>query len=291
MKSFLTVILFSIFLLGCKQPQEVNAPDDAKKADAFSRTFLQNVLSRNTDSSFAMVDPEKLTKEARIYIENGGSNLYGLNIKRIRLLSYQSTYGVGNSASKSKLSNFVYEYEFSNSVYVIFTTAVYEDGDSFLITTFNGSILREPIEKVNKLTFSGKKTGHYIMLALFILTILFKLTSFVVLILGRIPLKKKIIWSLLIFCLSVFQLSINWNTGEMRFKLLQFSFFETGFSNHYIYLPWFLSVYLPLGAILFWTKRKGMLTPLPNEDKPVNEGSLPNTENDPSKEAETDTSN
>lgn len=51
-------------------------------------------------------------------------------------------------------------------------------------------------------------------------------------------------------------MSIDWNTGQVWFKLLRFQLLGAGYSAASPYAPKIVEASIPFGAILFWIKRK-----------------------------------
>jgi hypothetical protein len=54
-------------------------------------------------------------------------------------------------------------------------------------------------------------------------------------------------------------ISINWVSGEYGFKILQYLLFGSGVNAASEYAPWFVTAGFPLGAIIFWFKRKSFI--------------------------------
>jgi hypothetical protein len=75
-----------------------------------------------------------------------------------------------------------------------------------------------------------------------------------------VPRKKKFVWASIILLVNVVRFVVNWDTAELDFQLLHFNFFG-GFSfvRSNLASPWLIGFNLPLGAILFWMKRKDLL--------------------------------
>lgn len=70
--------------------------------------------------------------------------------------------------------------------------------------------------------------------------------------------KKKIIWALIILLVSLPRFVINWGNGQLDFNLLNIGIFGAGFNKPTLYSAWILSFHIPMGAIIFWFKRRSL---------------------------------
>jgi len=114
------------------------------------------------------------------------------------------------------------------------------------------------LEEVTKFKLEGKPLFNYIFLALSILVAIFVLTTFILMLMTKMSIKKKILWSLLILLLSLPKFYLNWETGAFDFQILNFTLFGSGFSKANLYSFWMISTSIPIGAILFLIKRKNL---------------------------------
>lgn len=63
---------------------------------------------------------------------------------------------------------------------------------------------------------------------------------------------------------------INWGNGQLDFSLLNISLLGSGFNKPTLYSAWLLSFHIPIGAILYWFKRKSLLPEtLQDDNDPV----------------------
>jgi len=53
--------------------------------------------------------------------------------------------------------------------------------------------------------------------------------------------------------------SLNWTTGEFEIQLISIKLFGVGIIKLGIIAPWIVSFSIPIGAIIFWIKRKKVI--------------------------------
>ncbi len=61
---------------------------------------------------------------------------------------------------------------------------------------------------------------------------------------------------------------INWNTGETDFTILNITLLGGGVDKPTLYSSWLFSFNFPVGAIIFWLRRKSLLQE--NSQQPEN---------------------
>lgn len=119
--------------------------------------------------------------------------------------------------------------------------------------------LPDSLEKINGLSFAGKGVVHFLMLALTIAVPVFILVALVLCIRTPIPRRK---WLWVLFILFGFvQLQLNWTEGVMNVQPLSFLLFGAGYARAGPAAPIILTVSMPLGAIVFFFKRRRWLAP------------------------------
>lgn len=112
-------------------------------------------------------------------------------------------------------------------------------------------------KELNKFKLADKSALHYIILLLSCIVSIFILVSLVYCIKTPIQ-KRKWLWVLFILG-GIGAISINWSTGEFGFKIIQYQFFGATAIASSEYAPWIITASFPLGAIVFWFKRKSFI--------------------------------
>lgn len=111
----------------------------------------------------------------------------------------------------------------------------------------------DSLEHANTFRLEGKTPLHYGMLALTIAIVAFTAATALVALFSRIPRRK---WLWIIFVLLGFgQFSFNWTTGAVHYNVLSVLVFGASYAQQF-YGPAILSFGFPLGAILFWERRR-----------------------------------
>jgi hypothetical protein len=108
------------------------------------------------------------------------------------------------------------------------------------------------LQEVNALTFENKSALHYVLAIIAAAILAFIVTTLIACIRTKVPRRK---WLWIIFILfGVGQITLNWTTGEIRLdvavNLLGVSMVKQP------YAPWMLQLAFPLGATLFWWRRR-----------------------------------
>jgi len=151
-------------------------------------------------------------------------------------------------------TNITFEYQFQQK-WLLINVATQKKGGITSIIGFNVSPITDSMVNTNRFTLSGKSLLHYIVLALAIIIPSFTLFALIVCIRTKIE-KRKWLWVIFVISgLTIF--SIDWTTGQWKFNPLYVQFLgASAFAP--LYGSWKIGISLPLGAIVFLLKRKGM---------------------------------
>jgi hypothetical protein len=145
------------------------------------------------------------------------------------------------------------EYEYAS--FVLVTAFVWsKEGGPFLLKGMHVLPMQDSLEKQNAFGLAGKSVVHYVMLLLTPAVVLFVLAALVICIRTRIPRRK---WLWVLFVLFGFgQLQLNWTTGQIAFLPISVQLFSASVQAAGLYAPWILSVSFPLGAVVFFARRR-----------------------------------
>jgi hypothetical protein len=260
-KVTLICIFFLLIFAGCNFPTSLPISEKQKGADDFARHFIANVLNGQIDSCYADLSADKQSIHMRYFLVNANRNIgmVGRKVTGYKVVEANSTYGLTDKDIKSIANHtLAYEIEFDKAN-VLFLMNIYEKDGQFKVTSVDGQILKAPLVELTKFTLARKTFIHYIFLAFTILIPLFIFISVGVLLFTKTTIKKKIIWSLVIFFINLPQLSIIWNTGIVSLQLITLSFLGSGFIRTSLYIGWILHFNIPIGAIAFWLRRKKLV--------------------------------
>lgn len=269
-KQFIYLFLLT-FIFSCSSPTELPLFDSVKPADKFSRAFIDKVIEGQLESCFADIDPKNLDNKAKEFITNASDNIKGAKIKKYKIVEESVTSGYVSSSGQFSNYRLAYEYEFQNGNNILFLMSLKEKDRKFYVTNFDGQALKAPLSELTKFTFADKPTVSYIFLLFSVLVPIFILTTLIIMLRSAIKRKKKIIWALIILFISFPTFIVNWNTGEIDFKLLNFVLLGAGFGKSAIYLPWLISLGIPIGGLLFWIRRDNLLREYEQESEEYNQ--------------------
>ncbi len=249
MKKYFYILVLLTGFWSCT-PSEIKVPESAKNIDNYSRQFIDYVIAENSESAINMISPDLVNEQTQQFIANTGRNINHEIVRNIRVVEYASATTMSNG---KKIHNYRISYEYTfDKGNILFYTTVKEENDKMLIIGFNGEFLQAPLSELTKFTFAGKTGTHYIVFLWCILVPLFVFTTFIIMLFSKISVKKKIIWGIVILLISFPRFTINWNTGDVGFNLLNISLFGAGFGKANLYSAWILAFNIPIGAIIYW---------------------------------------
>lgn len=149
--------------------------------------------------------------------------------------------------------NFTFEYHFSNG-WNIANAAFRKIDDKYEVIGLNVYQTKMSQKEFHAFSLSNKSILHYIILALAIIVPLFIAVSTYFCVRTPIP-KRKWLWVIFVL-LGVSAIKINWTTGQYAIQLLSVHLFGAAATAISPHAAWVISASLPLGAIIFWVKRK-----------------------------------
>ncbi|GEM_PF-900790 len=250
---FFTLIGF----LSCNSNVESNLPDHAKPVNIFAKAFIEKIISGQADGAISNVDSTVPTHDAIASIKNASKILAGEKIKQVKLLECKWTFGISSNTGKSSTYQLTYEYQLQKAT-ALFALIVKENNNNFSVSAFDGKFIDPKLSESNAFSLEGKSILHYAFVFLCIAIPLFIVATFIMMLKTKITNNKKIMWGFIILLLAIPKFALNWSTGEIDFKLLNFSIFGGGAYKESIYTAWFIFFNLPIGALIFWIKRRDL---------------------------------
>jgi hypothetical protein len=161
-----------------------------------------------------------------------------------------STARVSGNTTTSTLS-FQYQYP---SRSVVADVVVERKGQAPVIKGVHVEPLREPIERLNRLTFAGKTRRHVAAFAVVALVLLFVAYTAVLAVRTPAP-SLQWVWVMVVF-LGVGRFAFNWTTGGITITPMTVHILGAGLGRGSIYEPFMLTISLPVGAIVYLIQRR-----------------------------------
>ena len=240
-------ILLALGLVGCDSLIKNFIPE---KPAAQGRAVFDGMRKGDYRPLLTVVDPALRAKLTPDLLE-----------KMRGVFGKQSVKTVGsntNTSPDAKTYNLTYEYELGDRWVIAQIVLLALQGGRTQVEAVNVTPMSRSIEDINAFTFSGKSIVHPIFLAAALLIAAFSITTAVVCWRTPIP-RRKWLWRIFVL-VSFGSLSLNWATGELRYQIFNFLLFGAAFTKGF-YGPVLLTLGFPLGAIVFWWRRKAWLTP------------------------------
>jgi hypothetical protein len=245
----LAIIVIGLLLAGCDQKALVPKDDDA-----FARRFLDAIRTGDYAAADQMLVPslrgsksEKGLREVNHVLAHGepvSVEIIGCNV--FTKLSSQGT---------TRTTNVSYQIHFPDS-WAAGNIAVGHQGGMTAIVDSHFQSIPDSLEILNRFTFSGKSSMHYLVFAICIAIPLLILVALIICIRSRI--RRKWLWIIFIL-LGFVQFRFDWSTGHFDVQPLSFELLGAGFFRTSPYAPWILGFAIPVGALLFLILRRRLL--------------------------------
>jgi hypothetical protein len=169
----------------------------------------------------------------------------------IKLIDYQFTTFSPFNGSASTNYSIAFEYEYPE-IWIVTIAALRRANEETSVTGINAFRNLQSLENLNALTFENKSALHFVMVLLAVVVFGFIVATLITAIRTKIP-KRKWLWIIFII-IGIGQISLNWTTGELSFAA-NFNLFAVGMVRRGLG-PWILQIGIPLGAALFWWRRR-----------------------------------
>lgn len=224
----------------------------------YAKDFLQKIQDRDFEYVKSQIDAEligdvtdeKLLEIAE-YFPTG------------ELISVEIIGSQTHTFNSQWQGNFSFEYQFSDGWAVANTAMKQVDGKPSVIG-FN--VYRTTASQRDLTAFSAAELTpiRIILLLLTVLIPAFMIFTCYKVYKTPIPVKKKRWYFFSV--LGIFGFSFNWTTGVLNYQLATVKLLGVGVVAAGPHAPWILSFTLPLGAVVFWVKRKKLMEQLPVND-------------------------
>lgn len=248
-KSLFAVVLLLPILTACNY-NDMLAKLAPKEESAFAKNYLESVRIKDFNAVKKSLKPELVTSDVDAKITEV-ANYFPLGdpieIKQIGAQTYQS----GDQLQ----ATLTYQYQFPKD-WAVGTVILSKSKNVVVVEGFNVTRLSKSLQETNAFNLANKTPIHYLFLTLAVLIPIFVLTVLILCIRTTIP-KKKWLWVLFVL-VGFVGFTLNWTTGELNYQVLSFHFFGAGAVSAGPYSPWFITISLPIGAVVFLLKRKAI---------------------------------
>jgi hypothetical protein len=250
------LIFLALTLAGCDQQASLDAsmPQDESAA---ARSVMAQLLARDFDGVERKLSSRTRTPLVRSQLEQIAAALPESAPRTVRNVA--AHWFISPSAATYDLS---FEYEFENAW--VLANVVLERRDS-LLTVLGIHVTRQaqPLATIHRFSLQGKTLLHYAVFGLAIVIPIFCVFTLIACVRAE-RFAKKWVW-LLFVLFGVMRFRLNWTDGVWSLQPIAVTLLGAGFMRTGLVSPWILSISLPLGAILYWVKRRK----LGNEAKPT----------------------
>lgn len=243
-------IILTLFLSSCSR-EELSERFIPEQESSFAEDYLSKLRSRDYAYVKSILSPEieaqvtdELLEEMTGYFREGEP----LSVKIIG-----SQVNVFNGQWQG---NFTFEYQFESG-WNLANAALKKTDGGYQVIGLNVYQTEASQEELNAFGLSSKSGIQYFVLSAVVLVPLFILFTLIVCV--RTPIERKK-WLWIVFILLGFgALKVNWTNGVYAFQLLSVHLFGASATAAGLAAPWILSASFPLGAIVFWLRRKSLI--------------------------------
>jgi hypothetical protein len=256
MKRFLTlaVLLTGLMLsTGCDQKAIISRLTPPAE-DKMAREFLDAIRRGADDEAWKFVDAKLQTAEGKRGLRDLEAYFQDGVVKGIEVIGVNTNtfYTVGKTRASTTLN---YEVELTTG-WLAGTIVIEEEAGHRSITTARFNKYPASLEYLTRFTFQGKQPIHYLFFALGIAIPVFSIFALVTCV--RTKLKRKWLWVIFIL-LGFVTFRLDWTNGQTDYQLLAFQLLGASAFKMGPGASWILSVSIPLGALVFLIKRKGLM--------------------------------
>lgn len=243
-------VLFTLFLSSCSQ-EDLSERFIPKEESSFAQDYLSKLRERD----FSYVK-SKLSPEIEAQVTDALLEQMAAYFRQGELLSVKMIGSQVNIFNGQWRGNFTFEYQFETG-WNLANAALKKTDVGYQIIGVNVYQTEMSQKEINAFSLSSKSGLQYLVLCLAVLVPVFILFTLVVCV--RTPIQRKK-WLWITFILLGFgAIQVNWTNGAYAFQLIIVQLFGASATAAGPAAPWILSASIPLGAIVFWLRRKSLI--------------------------------
>lgn len=259
---YLCTLVFSVLIISCGN-EELSEKLIPKEESKFAEDYITKLRDKDFEYVKSIMSPELL---AQINDE-----LLLKMSQYFRKGQLQSTEIIGSQIhifNGKWQGNFSFEYKFTSG-WNLANTVLRKVNGSYEVIGLNVYQTNASQREINAFNLSSKSFAHYLILLMAIVVPLFiVVTTYYC---ARTPIhKRKWLWIIFIL-MGIGALKINWTTGQYAVQILSVHLLGASAMASGPHAPWIVSASIPLGAILFWFKRKEFIATNEKANKGIEE--------------------
>jgi len=260
MKGGLIILCACVLLTGCVDKhaqtrflQRIVPPDDdvlARHVIELLRTGDVNEVRPFLGSSLLTPDTDTILRQLHNLLAKGKP----LDVTLIGCLVNTSYFGGGTKRS----SDISYQLHFPDA-WVAGDVVVESQNGTKTIAGIHFRQYSDSLDTLTRFSLRDQSPFHYFVLVCCVVIPCFILYALVICIRTR-PLRRKWLWILFIL-VGVVQFQFNWTTARWDIQPVSIVLLGAGYHSAGPYSPWVLDFGLPLGAMIFFMRRRKLIRP------------------------------
>lgn len=211
---------------------------------------MAQLAARNFDAVENELDPSLRSPDIRAKL----SQLAGL-IPQGEPKSITTIGANINTVNQDTSYSLTYEYEYADA-WLVANVVLKKVDEKLQVAGVQVTPTLQSQKSLNSFSLTNKSPMHYVFLVLTVLIPVFCVATLVACWKSKIQ-KRKWLWYLFI-ALGFAQFSLNWSTGQTNIWPMSFLLLGAGFRQAGPYAPLILTFALPIGAVVFWLRRKAL---------------------------------
>ena len=221
-----------------------------KEEAAIAKQLLSRLAAKDYATIEKQLDPKVQESSTRSTLEKMAAMFPAEQPKGI--ITVGSNTSTVNGVTTYSLT---FEHEYTGA-WLLSNVVFQRRGDQIAILGMQVNPMKQSLKELNRFTFEGKSVSHYIVFALVIVVPVFIVYALALCFKTPIA-KRKWLW-LLFVSLGFVRLSFNWTDGSYGIQPIAFSLLGAGFFTSGVFAPYIFNVSFPIGAIVFFFKRRSL---------------------------------
>lgn len=248
---YIAIALFLVFMTSCYN-EKLSEQLVPKEESAFAKEYLSKLRERDFQYIKSVLSPE-LSPQVNDELLNKMAD----HFRSGDLISVEIIGSQVNVFNDQWQGNFTFEYKFESG-WNLANTALRKTVGGYEVIGLNVYQTEASQKEINAFSLSSKTPFQYFVLVLAFAVPVFILFTLVMCIKTPIPQKK---WLWIVFVLlGVGSIKVDWTSGAYALQLFNFSLFGASATTAGLAAPWIISASIPLGAIVFWFKRRKFIS-------------------------------